>query len=95
MISRFPSVGSLIPQGLDYVSKTFSQILGYYSLNLVALIGRVVDNSVDLLAASRVDICQQPVATNISLDPPGKRELSVRGLDVHQTRLGLLQASAC
>jgi hypothetical protein len=60
---------------------------------LVALIGRVVDNSVHLVTLLRIDICQQPVAGNVSLNPPSQRKLSL-GLDVDQTRLGLLQASA-
>lgn len=64
-----------------------------YLLNLVLSIGRVVNNSVHLLAIFRIDVRKKPVAHDIGLNSPGKSELALFIYEVDKTCLWLADAS--
>ena len=51
--------------------------MGVNILDVVGGVGRVVNGSVNLVASVCVNVGQEPVAQNISLDPPGEGQLSL------------------
>jgi hypothetical protein len=61
-------------------------------LNLVGCISSPVDHSVDLVLSSGIDVSQEPVAQDISLNTEGKLELAIL-LKVHELGLWVLLCS--
>ena len=90
---RSPSVGSLIPHGLVEVSDDSSLIHGSHLLDVVGRISRVVDDGMYLAAVFGIDVGQEPVAHDISLDPPGKGELALVVYEVDKAGLRLADSS--
>lgn len=84
----------MIPQGLEIVSGDHTYRGHCYLLDVVGSVRRVIDNGMYLLAIFRVDVCQKPVAHDISLDSPGKSELSLLIDKVDETRFRLTDTSS-
>jgi hypothetical protein len=93
-VDRLPSLGSLIPQGLQSLLAILkgSSMNIMSVLDLVGCISSPVDHSVDLVLSSGIDVSQEPVAQDISLNTEGKLELAIL-LKVHELGLWVLLCS--
>lgn len=61
-----------------------------HSLHEEGGVGDVVDHTVNLFVGSGINVRQQPVVEDISLDPPGESQSSVRLDEVDQAGFGVL-----
>lgn len=64
-----------------------------YVLNLVSGLSNIVDHTNDLVGLSSIDVGQQPVIKDISLDSPGQLEVLVLVDNVDQLGLWLADGS--
>jgi hypothetical protein len=84
--------------GIEWVrlvgARSLSGVVDTPGVDLVAVVGGIVDNGVDILSGSGIDVGQKPVAGNVGLDPPGQLKLAVGIDEVHKLGLRLVQTSA-
>ena len=73
---------------------SLSRVVDTPLVDLVAVIGTIVDNSFDALSTGGIDIGQEPVGSNVCLDPPSQLELAVGADKVDELGLRLVQTAA-
>jgi hypothetical protein len=93
-VDRLPSLGSLIPQGLQNLLAILkgSSMNIMSVLDLVGCISSPVDHSMNLILSSGIDVSQEPVAQDVSLNTEGKLELTIL-LEVHELGFRVLLCS--
>jgi hypothetical protein len=69
--------------------------MGSNLLDLVGNVGGVINNSVDFVTSLCIDIGQQPVAQDVSLDPPCQRQVSFGSLEIDKAGFRLLDSTIC
>jgi hypothetical protein len=67
--------------------------MGEYILNLVSGLSNIVDHTNDLVSLGSIDVGQEPVVEDISLDSPGQLEVLVLVDKVNELGLWLADGS--
>jgi hypothetical protein len=89
---RVPAeLGGVGVKGVFLVSTgSLSRVVDTPLVDLVAVVRAVVDDCFNALSTGGIDIGQEPVGSNVGLDPPGKLELAVGADEVDELGLRLV-----